>query len=251
MRYFVWLSYKGTRYHGWQRQDNALTVQQVLEEAFSVVFRQPIAITGAGRTDTGVHASCMAAHFDTPYPIAAPDALVRRLNSFLPPDIALSKIVPAKDDAHARFDALSRRYEYRCTTEKDAFMTDLLTRIPKGMDFDLMNIAARQLLLTDDFASFCRLHSDVKTTLCKVTRAEWTQQNGIWVFTIEANRFLRNMVRAIVGTLWEVGKGKMSVDEFTHVIQLRKRVAAGQSAPAEGLFLVDIQYPESLFCPQD
>ncbi len=248
MRYFVYFSYKGTHYHGWQRQNNAVTVQQTMEEAFSIIFRAPISLTGAGRTDTGVHAKMMTAHFDTDADILShAEQLTSRLNNFLPRDITIQRIVPVKADAHARFDALSRTYQYFCTEEKSTFFPELVTRIPKGLDFEEMNRAARILLTTDDFASFCKLHTDVKTTLCKVSEAEWKRQDEYYVFTIRANRFLRNMVRAIVGTLLDVGRGKMDVDEFQHIISLKKREAASQSAPSEGLYLVDVEYPESLF----
>ena len=247
MRYFVYLSYKGTDYHGWQRQENAPSVQQTLEDAFSVVLREPVSLTGAGRTDTGVHARMMVAHFDAAQPLADTEGLVARLNNFLPRDITLQRILPVKEDAHARFDALSRKYEYYCTESKTPFYPDLVTRIPKGLDFDRMNQAAELLLSAGDFASFCKLHSDVKTTICHVTRAEWLKQGELWVFVIEANRFLRNMVRAVVGTLFEVGRGRLTVDDFRAVIDLKKREAAGQSAPAEGLYLADIKYPPEIF----
>lgn len=247
MRYFVYFSYKGTIYHGWQRQQNAITVQEVMEDAFSIIFRHPVSLVGAGRTDTGVHARRMVAHFDTEEPIADKERLTARLNNFLPRDITIDYFVPVIDTAHARFDAVSRQYQYFCIEEKSTFFPDLVTRIPRGMDFEKMNRAAALLLQTDDFASFCKLHSDVKTTLCKVTQAEWRQQGEYWVFTIEANRFLRNMVRAIVGTLFEVGRGKLTVDDFQHIISLRQREAASQSAPAEGLYLMEVRYPQEIF----
>lgn len=240
MRYFITFSYDGTDFHGSQRQPNGITVQEVMEDAFQVLLQQEITLTFAGRTDAGVHAEMMVAHFDAEN---LPNNFLSRLNNFLPATIAVSSIVPVTDDAHARFDAISRRYEYRITAHKDVFARCYTTRVPDNLDFERMNEAAKLLLGQQDFASFCRVHTDVKTTICNVTRAEWS--NGI--FTIEADRFLRNMVRAVVGTLFEVGKGKMTISQFKDVISKHHRTAAGQSAPAQGLFLVNISYPESIF----
>jgi len=238
MRYFVEFAYNGSGFHGSQRQPNALTVQEVMEDAFSMVLREPVALTFAGRTDAGVHAEQMFAHLDITVSVERLVFSAERLNSLLPPSIVIRQIFPVADDMHARFSAVERTYEYRITTQKDPFRPNQVTRVAPGLDFEAMNRAARLLLGTHDFASFCKVHTDVKTTICTVTRAEW----GNNVFTITADRFLRNMVRAVVGTLFEVGRGKMSIDEFQNVIDCRNRCAAGQSAPAEGLFLTKVSY---------
>ena len=243
MRYFVEFAYNGTAFHGSQRQPNGITVQEVMEDAFATILRETVALTFAGRTDAGVHAEQMFAHFDTAQTL--PDGLQDRLNSLLPNTIAVRRIFPVTDEAHARFSALARTYEYRITTHKDPFKQDLATRVAPGLDFAAMNTAAALLLGKHDFASFCKVHTDVKTTFCHVTRAEWLNEE---VFTITADRFLRNMVRAVVGTLFEVGRQKMTPEEFLGVIESRNRCAAGQSAPAQGLYLTHIRYPESIYC---
>lgn len=241
MRYFIWFSYKGTAYHGWQHQPNGNSVQDELESAMSVVLRQNISLTAAGRTDAGVHAKRMAAHFDVSHAIEA-ENITLRLNSLLPKDIAVSSIEQVPDEKHARFDALWRRYEYHVIDHKSVFDYDIAVYMHTVLDFDKMNRAAAVLLEYDDFASFCKVHTDVKTTICKVTEAHWDYRDGHWVFTIQADRFLRNMVRAIVGTLFEVGTGKMSVEQFASVVESKNRCCAGQSAPAQGLFLADVGY---------
>ncbi|MBR1808382.1 MAG: tRNA pseudouridine(38-40) synthase TruA [Paludibacteraceae bacterium] len=247
MRYFLYFSYCGTSYHGWQRQPNGISVQQVMEEAMSLLMSEKTSLTAAGRTDAGVHAKLMVAHFDTARPVPDISQLISRLNNYLPKDIAVQRIVPVADDAHARFDALSRTYEYHCTFCKDPFRQGLATRIPANLDFALMNEAAQVLLRASDFASFCKLHTDVKTTICHVTHAEWTLTAEGAVFTITADRFLRNMVRAVVGTLFEVGRHRLTVSQFEEVISRQHRTAAGQSVPADGLFLTNIVYPEHIF----
>ena len=235
MRYFVDFAYNGSAFHGSQRQPNGVTVQEVMEEAFATILRQPVALTFAGRTDAGVHAEHMFAHFD-----ANEAPTVDRLNSLLPATITIHSIFPVSDDLHARFSALSRTYEYRITIVKDPFRQNLVTRVAPGLDFDAMNQAAHYLLGTQDFASFCKVHTDVKTTICTVTHAQWSDN----VFTITADRFLRNMVRAVVGTLFEVGRGRMTIDDFRAVIANKNRCSAGQSVPAAGLYLTNITYPE-------
>lgn len=259
MRYFIRFSYRGTNYHGSQVQPNGNTVQAELERALSLLLRTPISTTFAGRTDAGVHAETMYAHFDYPSsfdPLTTVERqsldtlshLVFRLNGVLPDDIAVQEIRPVRDDAHARFDATSRTYEYRIIDRKDVFCPTTRTRVRPGLNFDAMNEAARHLLGRQDFASFCRAHTDVKTTICNVTRAEWhLTSNSEAVFTITADRFLRNMVRAVVGTLFDVGYGKIKADDVRNIIRSHSRQSAGQSAPAEGLFLTDIQYPAELF----
>ncbi|MBR1928504.1 MAG: tRNA pseudouridine(38-40) synthase TruA [Paludibacteraceae bacterium] len=252
MRYFVYFSYRGTSYHGWQRQQNAMTVQEVMEHCMSNVLRVPITLVGAGRTDAGVHASQMVAHFDMPddsSPIPKDNILlVGKLNSYLPQDIAIQQIIPVKSDAHARFSALSRTYHYYVIMSKSPFYRMLATHISYPLDFNKMNQAAKLLLETSDFASFCKLHTDVKTTICKVTKAEWTQvDESIWMFSIKSDRFLRDMVRAIVGTLFEVGTGKLTIDDFQRIIDAHDRCAARGSAPAVGLYLSKVEYPNDIF----
>lgn len=247
-RYFLYCSYKGTNYHGWQIQPNGISVQEVLTKSLRTVLRdENLEITGAGRTDTGVHARVMVAHFDAEINFISFADLVGKLNSFLPNDIAVHKIVEVKSNAHARFDAISRRYEYRITLEKNVFSTEFSARIFNPLDFDLMNKASEVLKEFHDFTSFSKLHTDTKTNNCIITRAEWTKRNDEWIFTIEADRFLRNMVRAIVGTLLEVGRGKINLDDFRKIIETKDRCKAGTSAPAQGLFLVNVEYPKEIF----
>ena len=246
-RYFIYFSYDGAAYHGWQVQPNAITVQQVLEEALAKLVRQPVPLVGAGRTDAGVNAACMVAHGDFPAELDTRQ-LVYKLNKILPPDIAVSDVRRVKDDAHARFDALSRRYNYRVVTAKSPFARKYACRVMPGIDFEAMNRAANVLYEYTDFTSFSKLHTDVKTNNCKVTFAQWRQVGeNEWVFEIEADRFLRNMVRAIVGTLLLVGRGKMTLDGFRAVIENKARGEAGDSAMGEALFLVDVKYPDTIF----
>ena len=241
-RYFLQLSYKGTRYFGWQRQPNAVSVQEVMEKTLSTVLREDIAVVGAGRTDTGVHASFYVLHFDISNEIQEPEKLVYHLNRFLPGDIAVQKIRKVENDFHARFSAISRTYKYFISTVKDPFQTETSFQYTGYLDVEMMNEAALVLFEYHDFTSFSKLHSDVKTNNSKIFQAEWQTEGNMLVFTIKADRFLRNMVRAIVGTLLEVGKGKIIVDDFRKIIELKNRRAAGTSAPAHGLFLVDIEY---------
>ncbi|MBW6533583.1 MAG: tRNA pseudouridine(38-40) synthase TruA [Mariniphaga sp.] len=248
-RYFAQLSFKGTRYHGWQIQPNAVSVQETVEKALSTILREKISVVGAGRTDTGVHAPFFVLHFDTSEEIRDCKKLVFRLNSFLPPDIAIQKIWPVPEDAHARFSAVSRTYHYYITTEKNPFQTGTAFYYREKPDVAKMNEAAEILFEYDDFTSFSRLHTDVKTNLCKIYQAEWLLEGKMLVFKIKADRFLRNMVRAIVGTLLEVGKGKLSLNDFRKIIEKKNRGAAGASAPAHGLFLANIEYPEELKVP--
>lgn len=246
-RFFIYFSYKGTAYHGWQIQPNGISVQEVLTKALRTILRTEIEITGAGRTDAGVHAKLMVAHFDLRTELPSDFHLVSKLNNFLPTDISVLKIIEVQPNAHARFDAISRRYEYHIVTQKDAFKTEFTTRVSDKLDFETMNLAALSLMDFTDFTSFSKLHTDVKTNNCKVTLAKWTRRDNEWVFTIQADRFLRNMVRAIVGTLFEVGRGKISVEEFRTIIEAKNRCKAGASVPAYGLYLVDIQYSKNIF----
>ncbi len=243
LRYFLTFSYRGTHYCGWQMQPNGIAVQQVLTDALRTVTRYPaLQVVGAGRTDAGVHATKMVAHFDVEKPIDEAEKFVARLNGVLPPDIAVSGLRQVADDAHARFDATARRYEYHIIAEKNPFKTDLAWRLPVTLDYDAMNRAAKVLLGEHDFTSFSKVHTDVKTMICTISEAHWDKRSDEWIFTIEANRFLRNMVRAIVGTLVEVGKGNYSVDDFKKIIEARNRCAAGMSVPACGLFLTEVKY---------
>lgn len=246
-RYFIYLSYNGGAYHGWQNQPNGISIQEVLERALSTVLRVETPIVGAGRTDSGVHARLMVAHFDTETVIADKNQFVSRLNSLLPNDIAVSDLREVNPDAHARFDAVSRRYEYHLVTQKSVFKQGFAARFAENLDFEKMNAAAMKLPYYIDFTSFSKLHTDVKTNNCVIKKAIWEQRDDCWVFTIEADRFLRNMVRAIVGTLLDVGRGKLSVADFEIIIQAKNRCKAGASVPACGLYLVDIQYPDFIF----
>ena len=246
MRYFVEFAYCGTDFHGSQTQPNGITVQAVMEEALATILRAPTPLTFAGRTDAGVHAEKMVAHFDTEK--AIPVNLAARLNNLLPPSIAISDIRRVRDDAHARFDATERSYRYRITTKKNPFTCAYRTRVSAGLDFEAMNRAAERLLGRQDFASFCRTHTDVKTTICDVREARWVVENEAEAyFVITADRFLRNMVRAVVGTLFEVGKGRMTAEQMADIIAAKDRCRAGHSAPAEGLSLVEVKYPNTLY----
>lgn len=245
MRYFITLSYDGTRYHGWQIQPNGISVQETLQQCLTTLLRQPTEIVGAGRTDAGVHASMMVAHFDTDRHLSTEELrqLVYRLNKMLPPDIAVQKAEPVCDDMHARFSATSRTYHYFIHTQKSPFHRHYSWYVYGGLDFPLMNEAAKVLLEYTDFTSFSKVNTDTKTNLCTISKAVWEEQEpGVWRFTITANRFLRNMVRAIVGTLVEVGRGKITTEDFRHIIEQKNRCSAGESVPGNALFLVDIKY---------
>lgn len=249
MRYFLKLSFQGAAYHGWQSQPHDMSVQETIEKALAMVLRHNCPITGAGRTDAGVNAMTMFAHFDTQQPIADTRLLVRSLNGILPRDIAIHDIIAVQPTAHARFDATSRTYRYFAHTAKSPLLDNVSWQCNPQLDFELMNKAAALLTHYEDFTSFSKLHTDVKTNICHITQAHWQPYNGIdsnvqqWVFIITADRFLRNMVRAIVGTLVEVGNHKISVEEFCHIIEKKDRCAAGTSMPAHALYLWDVTYP--------
>lgn len=245
MRYFVQFSYNGKAYHGWQNQPNAITVQQVLEESFATLFKKTIALVGAGRTDTGVHAKQMFAHFDCDGIVDVKD-MTYRLNALLPDDIAVQKIFKAADESHARFDATNRTYEYLVTQEKNPFYFDFAHYVRLRLDVEKMNEAAALLLQYEDFKCFSKSNTDVHTYRCDVKKAEWTKKEDVLVFTISANRFLRNMVRAIVGTLLDVGLGKRTLADVKAVINSRDRTKAGVSVPAKGLYLSKISYPNTI-----
>lgn len=246
-RYFIKLSYLGTNYHGWQIQPNAMTVQQKINEALEVLLRAPQMITGCGRTDTGVHASEFFAHLEIDFDnIRFPlEQMAYKLNSILPFDIAIQDIFEVDKAAHTRFDASSRTYEYHIVTQKNPFKKDLSYQLPfRNVDFKLMNEAAQILFEYTDFECFSKTGTDVNTFNCKIMKAHWKLEDDyLWVFTIQADRFLRNMVRAIVGTLLEVGQGKMSLQEFKVVIESKNRGNAGWSVPGQALFLTKVEYP--------
>ena len=249
-RYFIYLAYDGTNYCGWQIQPNGVSVQGMLTKALATFLRdEEIKVVGAGRTDAGVHARSMIAHFDFPTQLDGP-TVTDKLNRLLPPDIGVYKVVPVTPEAHARFDATYRTYKYYITTRKNPFDRAYAWRIFQPLDFEKMNEAAATLFDYIDFTSFSKLHTDVKTNNCKIMHARWEQvEEDKWVFTIPADRFLRNMVRAVVGTLVEVGRGKMNIEQFRQVIEKKDRCSAGSSVPGHALFLVDVGYPESLFLP--
>lgn len=242
MRYFITLSYDGTRYHGWQIQPNGDSIQQELQKALSTLLRQPVEVVGAGRTDTGVHAKMMVAHFDWEEPLDEKQ-LSYKLNKLLPQDIAVQEVRQVADDMHARFSAISRTYHYYIHTRKDPFLQAYSWQIPFALDFEKMNEAAKVLLEYKDFTSFSKVNTDTKTNLCDLKEAYWEEvAEGQWRFTITANRFLRNMVRAIVGTLVEVGRGRTGIEEMRQIIEAKDRCQAGESVPGKALFLVDIKY---------
>ncbi len=241
-RYFIKLAYRGAPFHGWQIQPNAVSVQEEVERALSTLLRAPVAIVGAGRTDTGVNARTMYAHFDYDGELPDKGKMLVSLNRLVGRDIAIYDVFKVADDAHARFDATERTYKYFVTFEKTPFFYPLSWHCPNGLDLEKMNEAAKMLTETEDFTSFAKLHSDAKTNICKVTHAAWKMEGNMAVFTISADRFLRNMVRAVVGTLVDVGRGKMTLKEFRNVIEKKNRCAAGQSMPGEALFLWDIKY---------
>ena len=245
MRYFIEFSYNGKNYHGWQLQPKAITVQGVLQNALTTILREEISVIGAGRTDSGVHALQMFAHFDTERELS--DDLVRKLNAFLPYDIAVHSIRAVKTDAHARFDALKRTYQYHISIEKSPFRYDYSMPLTLPLNVDVMNEAAQILFDYTDFQCFSKTHTDVKTFNCKIYEAHWAIVGSELVFTITADRFLRNMVRAIVGTLINVGLQKLSLTGFEDIIISKSRSKAGASVPACGLFLTQVTYPEEIF----
>jgi len=253
MRYFITFSYDGGRYHGWQIQPNGVSVQEKLEWALSTLLREQISVTGAGRTDAGVHARMMVAHFDTwniehgtlnmEHGTLNCEQLAYKLNRLLPQDIAVQKVEAVSDEMHARFSAKWRTYHYYIHTCKDPFLRAYSCEIHYPLDFAAMNEAGRRLMDYDDFGAFCKSGADVKTTLCQVTKAAWVQTSPTtWYFEITANRFLRNMVRAVVGTMIDVGRGRLTIEEFCKVIEGKRRTEAGESMPGNALFLEIIEY---------
>ena len=246
VRYFIEIAYNGKNYFGWQRQPEQISVQQVLEETISTLLRKEIKFTGAGRTDTGVHAKQLFAHFDSD-DIENFDDFIFRMNSFLPKDISIRNIFEVKEDAHARFDAVEREYEYVISLEKDPFSQDFAFQINNTPNVALMDQAAEMLLAHRDFQCFSRSRTDVKTYNCTIVKAFWEATDNRLIFTIAADRFLRNMVRAIVGTLLDVGYGKTTLEDFKAILKSKSREEAGASAPAHGLYLTKVVYPESIF----
>jgi tRNA pseudouridine38-40 synthase len=240
MRYKLSLCYIGANYHGWQRQPNAISVQQVLEDSINLIFRDNVEITGCGRTDTGVHARFYIAHFDSEKNYDE-DSL-RKLNRYLPADISIFSIEQTEFDFHARFSAIERSYEYVITLTKDPFLNGFSWQLHNDLQVDLMQKAVEKLFNYTDFTSFSKLHTDVKNNNCKIVFAQVVKEDAKVFIRLSADRFLRNMVRAIVGTLVEVGREKISIDEFCRIIEARNRSEAGQSVPAEGLFLVNVKY---------
>lgn len=246
MRYFLELSYNGSPYHGWQRQPNAISVQEVVENALGILLRVSTGIVGAGRTDTGVHARQIMAHFDSPNSLDCVQ-LKYKLNAMLPSEIAVRKINLVRDDAHARFDAVSRSYEYVVSLSKDPFNIHHAYYFKRNLDLDLMNEAAKLLLNYTNFKCFSKSKTDVKTYNCTITDAIWERNGEVLVFKISANRFLRNMVRAIVGTLIEIGIHKLDLDDLKNIIKSEDRSEAGYSVPAHGLYLTEVVYPEIIY----
>ena len=242
MRIFLWLSFDGTAYHGWQIQPNGMSVQEKVQQCLSTLLSQPIAATGAGRTDAGVHARTMVCHFDIDRELDA-DQLCYRLNRILPRDISCGRAERVSEDMHARFSAKRRTYRYFIHTQRDPFLRHYSVETHWKLDFEMMNEAALWLTTQDDFKAFCKAGADNKTTLCQVTTAQWVSTSPTtWYFEIAANRFLRNMVRAVVGTLFEVGRHRMTLEQFREVVATGTRSDAGESMPAHGLFLWDIEY---------
>jgi tRNA pseudouridine38-40 synthase len=251
-RYFIELAYDGTNYHGWQVQDNAISVQEVLNKALATILREPVETTGCGRTDTGVHARQLYAHFDLELMVGSEQSMdyglwamdkIRSLNAILPHDIAIKRIIPVHADAHARFDAVLRSYEYHVHFEKDPFKINHSWELRDKPDMDLMNIAAKIIMEHTDFSCFSKSNTQVLTNNCKISRAEWVYNEDVMVFHISADRFLRNMVRAIVGTLMLVGKKEIEPEDVSAIIESKNRSNAGVSVPACGLYLTEVKYP--------
>lgn len=244
LRYFVQLSYFGKNYHGWQIQPNATSVQESLNGTLSTICNAEVYVVGAGRTDTGVHAREMWAHFDVENPL--PENILNRVNRFLSPDIAVQQFVQVEDDAHARFDATARSYQYHIVRHKNPFLKDLAWFCPYELDVDKMNAAAQLLFDHTDFTSFSRSKTQTKTNNCKILHAHWEEAGEELVFHISADRFLRNMVRAVVGTLVNIGRGKQPIESLNDIVAAKDRSLAGDSAPAHGLFLTRVEYPKHI-----
>ena len=245
MRYFIQLSYNGSSYHGWQIQPNAVTVQETIQDALSKLLNTNISITGAGRTDTGVHAFQMFAHFDVDVTLDT-ENLTFKLNSFLPKDIAIQSIFQVNADAHTRFHAIKRSYDYKISLKKNVFLFDYTHYVHQKLDVDKMNEAANILLEYTNFQCFSKSNTDVKTYNCKIEQAQWKQEGNLLIFTISADRFLRNMVRAIVGTLLNIGLSKIAVSDMHKILASKDRSEAGFSVPSKGLYLTEVLYPDNI-----
>ncbi len=242
-RFFIEFSFLGTDYHGWQIQPDAISVQEIMEKALSNLLREKINLTGAGRTDAGVHASYFVAHFESSC-MSDPRFIVQKLNRYLHSSIAVFRIIPVYENFHARFDAISRTYKYVISRHKQPFLDKLCYYYHKDLDLDAMDRASKILINTEDFTSFAKLHGGNKTNICNISLAKWLSFDGWIIFTVKADRFLRNMVRSLTGTLMDVGKGKMGVREFKEIIEAGNNQMASASAPAHALFLFDIEYPD-------
>lgn len=246
MRYFFYISYKGTNYHGWQVQPNANTVQAEINNTLATLLQSSIETVGSGRTDTGVHAKEQVFHADIPDTITAA-TLIKKMNGFLPHDIVVNKILPVEKDAHARFDAISRSYEYHLHFKRSPFKAKEYHFLPNKPELELMNQACKSLLGEHDFTSLSKVKTEVNNFFCNIIRSEWQYDAEKAIFYVTANRFLRGMVRTLVGTLLNVGYGKTSLAEFTEIIKAKDRTAAGQSVPSQGLYLCDVRYPDKIF----
>lgn len=246
-RYFLELAYNGTDFHGWQMQDNAPSIQQEITEKLSTILQTETPITGCGRTDAGVHASQFFAHFDTEELPVDKDTLVHKMNTMLPASIAIYGLQQVQNDAHTRFHASKRSYQYFISTRKDPFHADRSYKFNVPLDLNAMNKACALLLGEKDFGCFCKANADNRTDICTVHHASWEQNENMILFNITANRFLRNMVRAIVGTLLDIGQGKTSLQEFELILASKNRSEAGRSVPASGLFLSRVEYPNNIF----
>ncbi|MCL3781258.1 tRNA pseudouridine(38-40) synthase TruA [Prolixibacteraceae bacterium JC049] len=244
-RYFIQLAYNGKNYHGWQIQPNAISVQEELNKALTVLLKNDINVVGAGRTDTGVHASFFVAHFETDATFD-PKQLTYKLNRFIRGQVSVEQIFEVDSEMHARFSALSRSYKYFISKKNNPFSSELAYHHRVPLDVEKMNEAGKILFDYIDFTSFSRLHTDVKTNNCRIDKVQWTEDGDFLVFEIKADRFLRNMVRAIVGTLIQVGEGKCTIEDFRKIIEDKNRGRAGASAPGNALFLTDIEYPEEV-----
>jgi tRNA pseudouridine38-40 synthase len=244
-RFFIEIKYDGTNYHGWQIQDNAISVQEEINKTFSTILQEKIEVVGAGRTDAGVHAQQLFAHFDIEKEFDIEKTLFK-INKFLPQDISCSTITKVSDEAHARFAATARTYEYWITPNKNPFLHNKAYYMPYSLNLELMNVATKELLKHTDFSCFSRSNTDTFTNDCDITFANWEEKNDCFVFTITANRFLRNMVRAIVGTLLEIGQQKIEVADLNNIIASKNRGKAGTSAPAHGLYLTHVKYPKEV-----
>jgi len=248
-RYFIHLAYSGKNYHGWQEQKNGISIQETINHALSTILQNKTNVLGCGRTDSGVHAESYYAHFDLTNLniLHNKTSIIKKLNGFLPSDIVIFDLIPVQKEANARFSAISRTYEYRISRVKNPFNNDFTYGYYGKLDIQLMNEASKILFEYSDFTSFSKLHSKTQTNICKLSEANWTQTHDVLTFRITADRFLRNMVRAIVGTMMDAGRSKITLPELRNIIENKNRSAAGTSVPAQGLFLVDVRYPDDIF----